>query len=111
MQACICACMITALFTFTAFHDLVINVAGAFGLLLCILTLWTLFQYKFLYLFFWGLCSIALIGTNNVLYHTGQLSPLPAVQKITFVCVMGWVTAICLALMRHKQSTQLNKII
>ncbi|MBE7174326.1 MAG: hypothetical protein INR73_27390 [Williamsia sp.] len=98
------AAMVTALFIFTAQHDLVINTAGLFGLVALTGTLTGLHKLGQIWLFRMGLFTIVLIAANNVLYYGNDLMYyLPVVQKITFFYFLLWICLICIGLYRRPE--------
>lgn len=83
---------------FTPYHDLLINLASVFGGIALLLTLLELLREQFNRLFLWGIGCIVLIGANTFIYHSSMgLIALPLLQKITFVCVLSWLSALVLA--------------
>ena len=87
--------MLLAFFIFTGLHDLIINVAGLFGLIALGGTLIGLVRLRWMTLFYLGLIVIFLIGLNNLMYYSPGLTHyLPAVQKITFAFFLFWICSI-----------------
>lgn len=87
--------MIVAIFMFTKFHDIVINLAGLFGTITLTGTLVGLYKNKFRNLFFFGLICLATLLLNYFIFDTGWLlSYLPLIQKITFVMFFLWICLI-----------------
>ncbi|MFT3677732.1 MAG: hypothetical protein QM781_17705 [Chitinophagaceae bacterium] len=96
--------MAAGFFLFTATdHDLVTNLASAFGLLAVIGTLIGLYTMKWRGLFAYGLANLVLVAVNNyVYYNKGLLLYLPVIQKITFAAFLIWICLISLRLYRGK---------
>jgi hypothetical protein len=91
--------MATGLFLFTSLHDIIINVATAFGLIALVGTLVGLKKLKCTRLLWMGLFIFVLIGLNNLLYYgDGLLTHLPVVQKISFLYFLVWICCINLRL-------------
>ena len=90
--------MSVAMFLFTSYHDMVINVAGFFGLIALTGTFVGLYKNKWLPLFIFGLFNLALVIVNNILYYSGSLKYLPVVQKISFLFFLVWICWIDLRL-------------
>jgi hypothetical protein len=87
--------MLISYFVFTTHHDAVINVAGFFGLIALAGTLIGLRKLKWNTLFYCGLFAAALIALNNLLYYrTTLMYYLPAVQKLTFLYFVLWISLI-----------------
>lgn len=97
--------MVIILFIGTAYHDLVMNVAGGFGSIALIATFIALYQNKYFVLIGFGLFCLLLIGLNNYVYYSHQyISYLPIIQKLTFVLFLLWIVLINWLLYR-KQKT------
>ena len=79
-------------------HDLAINFSSLFGFVAMIGTMIALRQLKWNNLFVFGLFNIVLIGLNNYLYHSAQLTYLPVVQKFSFLSFLTWFCLIALKL-------------
>jgi hypothetical protein len=101
------ASMTITMFLFTSFHDVVINVAGAFGLIALAGTYVGLYKNKSYQLFIVGLLNLFLIIVNNILYYsTGLLKYLPVVQKITFLLFLSWICLIDIFVLKKLHSTK-----
>jgi hypothetical protein len=83
--------MFVGLFVFTNFHDLVIDIAGFFGVIAAIGTFVGLKKLKWNHLIWFGVLNLMLIAINNVLYYGGWLYYLPVVQKVTFLGFLSWI--------------------
>jgi hypothetical protein len=94
------AAMTTAMFLFTSYHDMVINIAGGLGLVALAGTFSGLYKNKLYPLFAMGLFNLILIVVNNILYHSGSLKYLPVVQKITFLFFLLWICLIDIRLLQ-----------
>jgi hypothetical protein len=91
--------MSIALFLFTSFHDIIINVATLFGLVALGGTFVGLRRSGLRKLFWMGLFILVLIGLNNVLYYNSHLLfYLPVVQKFTFLYFLLWICCINVSL-------------
>lgn len=97
--------MVAGFFLFTATdHDLVTNLASAFGLVAVIGTLIGLYTMKWQGFFAYGLANLLLVAANNYVYYNKELLPyLPIIQKITFAAFLIWISLISLRLRRRKQ--------
>lgn len=93
------ASMGSALFIFTAYHDLVILVAGSFGLVALAGTFMGLYRSRLVNLFWFGVACLLFIALNNYIYYMGNsLYYLPVVQKITFAFVLAWISLLTIAI-------------
>jgi hypothetical protein len=100
--------MIIGVFVFTDLHDVVINVASSFGLIALGGTFAGLYQLRWQKLFWSGLFILVLIGLNNLLYYDTALRVyLPVVQKLSFLYVLVWISAVSLRL--YNRATIINK--
>ena len=85
--------MLLASLIFTPYHDVVINLAGLFGLITLFYTYKGLYQHHYRKLFWLGLGCLGLIGCNNYIYYSRHyLYYLPLLQKITFGCFLSWIS-------------------
>jgi len=102
--------MLIAVFLFTNFHDLVINAAGAFGIIALGLTYIGLYQSRMYALFSYGLVCLVLILVNYVIYQTSIFKIyLPVVQKITFLLFLLWVAMINIYFFQKSPSIEPNR--
>ena len=93
------AAMGTAFFLFTGPHDLIINAASLFGLVSVLGTLYGLFQLKWISLLRMGIFNLLMVVINNICYYNKSLLIyLPAIQKITFLFFLLWISLISLSL-------------
>ena len=84
--------MLLAGLIFTPYHDLLINLAGLFGLITLLYTFTGLYQQHYKSLFWFGCGCLVLMGLNNYIYYThNQLYWLPSLQKITLALFLSWV--------------------
>lgn len=88
--------MVIAFFLFTNLnHDLITNLASAFGFIAIVGTFIGLYKAKWFGLFVFGLLNVLLIGLNNYLYYSEELIVyLPLVQKVTFASFLIWLCCI-----------------
>ena len=90
------AAMICGALMGTFDHDLMTNIASAFGLVAIVGVLRLLWKAGWTVHAWAGIVILLLVGLNNFLYYTDSLRVyLPVVQKITFLYVLGWVWALC----------------
>lgn len=84
--------MAVAVFSFTSFHDIVINVAGFLGIITLSATLICLYRSQFHSLFFYGIFCLSMLVLNYFIFDTGWLlSYLPVIQKVTFLLFFIWI--------------------
>ena len=103
--------MLLASLIFTPYHDLVINLAGLFGLITLFYTFRGLYQHHYKRLFWLGCSCLLLIGLNNYIYYThNYLSYLPLLQKITFTCFLGWIGLLNWELYKKRKLSSVNKV-
>lgn len=87
--------MVIVLFIGTPHHDLVMNTAGAFGLVALTATFWGLYRNRLFALTAFGLFCMLLILLNNYVYYSQQhIAYLPVIQKVTFVLFLLWIVLI-----------------
>ena len=101
--------MTVAIFLFSNLHDIVIDVASAFGLVAIAGTFSGLYKSKWYGLFRFGVFNLLLVALNNYLYYAkGLIIYLPVVQKITFASFLIWIGTIDV-LMYLKTNVLLNE--
>ena len=83
--------MLVTIFLREGVHDPVLRIAGVLGAIALIATFIELYKHQFYKLLIAGIICMALVSTNFYIYETGYLIlQLPIIQKITFVCCIGW---------------------
>lgn len=91
--------MLISAFIFTPLHDVLINIAGAFGLIALGGTMWGLKKLNWNGLYYMGFLIVILILLNNFLYYRSDPRHwLAVVQKISFALFLvwiGWVSLRC----------------
>lgn len=96
------ASMLTGVFIFTRFHDVLIDISTLLGLVALTGTFIGLYKLRWKGLFWMGIFTLLLIALNNLLYYReGLLYYLPLVQKITFGYVLLWICLINIRLYRQ----------
>ena len=82
---------VTALFVFTKYHDVVIDVAGLFGAVAFLGAFIGLFKSGWYRLTAMGIFCLVLCLVNYVIYQSRQfVSILPLLQKATFLLCLCW---------------------
>lgn len=109
VQVCGIASMLLANFIFTSWHDWVINISGALGLIALLGLLISLYRDKHSALLYGGgLCALMLL-TNSFIYQSGYgMEALPLVQKLSFAMVLGWLLAINMLLYKRLNTASQN---
>lgn len=103
IQVCGITSMVITMFLFTGFHDSVINVASAIGLVAIVGVYIALYKMKWHALFWMGIFNLGLVVVNNILYYgNGLLIYLPVVQKISFASFLIWICLIDIRLYRKQ---------
>lgn len=101
------ACVSAALFIFTSYHDMLINMTGVLGCIAIVETFLGLRRMKWDKLFVFGVVNLVLIALNNIFYRVKPLLFLLAVtQKITFASCLIWVSLICLQMYRAQMQSR-----
>ncbi|MEZ0541630.1 hypothetical protein [Fibrella arboris] len=99
----ICA-MLSSLFIFTAYHDVVIMIASLFGFFALLGTFAGLYSSHLINLFWFGIGCLLLMAVNNYIYYTDTLMDyLPVVQKVTFAVVLFWIAWMTRTIYLHVQ--------
>ena len=84
--------MLSAIFLLNQEHDLVINVAGFFGMIALVGAFVGLYKIHFIKLLQLGFVCALLVAVNNYVYYTKDfIFYLPVIQKITFASVLVWI--------------------
>lgn len=93
--------MVFASLIFTEYHDLVINIAGLFGLVALTGTFVGLYKTRLRKLLGLGVLCMALIVANNYVYYTTHfIYYLPVIQKLTLLVVLAWLSLLDIQLYR-----------
>ncbi|WP_375446854.1 hypothetical protein [uncultured Fibrella sp.] len=96
--------MLSALFIFTNFHDLVINIAGFLGLITLTGTFIGLYKCRLIKLLWLGIGCLLLMVVNNYIYYTSDsLYYLPLVQKVTFAFVLLWISLLTIQMVAQRK--------
>ena len=97
--------MLTAMFMFSQFHDLMTIISSILGVLAVIGIIWHVYKSGWtLFKITGGLCII-LLGVNNYIYYSeAYIEYLPIVQKITFLVVLMWIAGLNITLNKPDSS-------
>ncbi|WP_282179379.1 hypothetical protein [Maribacter stanieri] len=98
--------LFSILFLVLDYHDIVVRIAGIFGLVAFITCCIELYKTSYKKLFILGVVCIFIFLANYYIYETGIIIHiLPVVQKITFSLFIIWFIALDLALYRMLRQT------
>ncbi len=87
--------MISAVFIFTKYHDIMTTISSVFGMLVVIGIIRTIYKSKLTTYKISGIVCIILLGINNLIYYSeNYIQHLPLIQKITFVLVLTWIVGL-----------------
>ena len=83
-------------------HDVVVRIAGIFGVIAFITCSIELFKSGYKNLFLCGILCLSVFLINYYIYETGLfIKSLPVIQKITFVLFISWFIGLDVALYRR----------
>jgi hypothetical protein len=82
--------MVLVMFLFSSYHDMMVNLATAAGLIPLTATFIGLYRLRWKMLYRMGLLSLILVVLNNVLYYGDMLRFLPMIQKFSFLYFLSW---------------------
>jgi hypothetical protein len=86
----------------TGHHDLMINLAGLFGLISLVALLMQLKKLGLMNYFYFGCLNLCLVLLNNLVYYAKQfLFLLPVLQKFSFLFFIFWVVVLSLRFHRN----------
>lgn len=93
--------LVIILFLASGTHDVIVRIAGVFGVIAFVLASIALFKNYFYRLFFLGLFCLIIFLVNYYIYETGSyIKGLSVIQKITFLSYMIWFVFLDLVLYR-----------
>lgn len=99
--------MITTFFLASGGHDIVVRIAGIFGLITLVTCLIELYRYKHYLLFALGIVCLIQFLANYYIYESGQLIlALPAIQKFTFISFILWFVILDLAIYKKMKTLE-----
>ena len=99
--------MVILIFLQADFHDSIINISGALGIIAITGTLIGLYKNHSYSLFGFGLICLFLFFLNNYIYYTKQLIYyLAVVQKISFFFFLLWFSLISIQLFQKTRLTR-----
>lgn len=84
-------------------HDIIVRIAGIFGVIAFITCCIELYKTKHSFIFKLGILCIIIFLTNYLIYESGYcIRLLPAIQKITFLLFILWFALLDLVLYQRK---------
>lgn len=87
--------MVFAMFLYTSYHDIASIWSGGAGIIALTASFYQLYLHKKFYSLYFGIGCMVIIAMNNIIYFTGfKLDWLPLIQKVTLLCIFGWVLTI-----------------
>lgn len=97
--------MISAVFVFTGYHDVMTTILSVGGVLVLIGIIRTLQKEKMTFFMLSGIACMIVVGVNNWFYYDQRfIDYLPVVQKVTFILILSWTVGLNLK-MRSKSTT------
>ncbi|MCJ7465939.1 MAG: hypothetical protein MUO53_04510 [Maribacter sp.] len=97
--------LVITFFLTSGTHDVIVRIAGIFGVIAFVTASVELFKTRHFKLFAAGLICLFIFLVNYYIYETGTfLQTLPILQKITFVCFLLWFVSLDLALYKEIRS-------
>ena len=89
--------MVLVCFVYTSYHDVIINVAGGFGLIALLTTFASLYRSRLYEMLWLGLFCLLLMVLNQYIYQSGHhLVYLAVVQKVSFATFLTWICLVIL---------------
>ena len=93
--------MLSAIFIFTSYHDILTTVLSICGVLVIIGMIRSLHNNKLTAFKIVGIMSIAIVGMNNLFYFNEYLNEYsPLIQKIGFILILGWTIGLNIKISR-----------
>lgn len=99
-----------SLFIFSKWHDVLITIAGIFGMIALAGTFTGLYKLKWNSLLTFGMLNLLLVIINNIIYYTTDRYWLPVIQKITFTLFLLWICLVSLKMFKRSQKSSVFSI-
>lgn len=97
--------MVSVMFIYTAYHDILTIIASVFGLVVVIGIIRTIYRSQLTLFKISGILCMVLLFLNNLIYYSEFLIEwLPLLQKITFAVVLCWIIGLNLTI--HAQHSK-----
>lgn len=97
--------MISAIFIFTKYHDLMTIISSFFGLFVVVGLIKETYQSDLTIYKVSGVVCLLLLGLNNFIYYSNHfIIWLPLIQKITFLIVLIWIAGLNFEIRKQKES-------
>jgi hypothetical protein len=101
--------MVITLFLSSKSHDLIVRIAGVFGLIAMGTLIKELIKARYYRLAAGGFFCLLILMLNYAIYESGMyINALPVIQKLTFVSFMLWFGMLNIALYLHIEKMRLK---
>ena len=98
--------MVSAVFIFTAYHDIMTTILSVSGVVGIIGIIRALHKNKLTFFKISGVICMALVGVNNLFYYNENLiTYLPVIQHVAFILILAWTVGLNL-IMKPKNDLQ-----
>ncbi len=93
--------LIITLFLASGIHDIIIRIAGVFGVAALLISFIELYKANYYKLLIFGMICLLLFLTNYYIYETEILiDKLPLIQKVTFLFFCNWFVLLSICIYR-----------
>ena len=93
--------LIITLFLASGIHDIIIRIAGVFGVAALLISFIELYKADYYKLLIFGIICLLLFLTNYYIYETEILiDKLPLIQKVTFLSFCNWFVLLSICIYR-----------
>jgi len=93
--------LIITLFLASGIHDIIIRIAGVFGVAALLISFIELYKANYYKLLIFGIICLLLFLTNYYIYETEILiDKLPLIQKVTFLSFCNWFVLLSICIYR-----------
>lgn len=94
--------MVTTFFLASGIHDIIVRIAGVFGVIALLSVFAELYKYKYYKLLILGILCFIQFLANFYIYETQtMLNTLPLIQKVTFASCIGWFILLNIAVFKR----------
>ena len=99
--------MLSAVFIFTQFHDIMTTILSICGVVGIIGIIRALHKNNLTFFKLSGIICMALVGVNNLFYyHEDLITYLPVVQKVGFILILAWTVGLNIKMIHTKVPEQ-----
>lgn len=103
---------VITLFLAAGNHDVIVRIAGVFGIIALISVFIELYKAKYYSFLILGVFCLIIFFINYYIYETGiYIKMLPVVQKVTFVSFISWFLILNISLYQRLESKASNSAI